>query len=149
VSSDASNKGENDEHTGNDDRDRDPEEREGHQEIGEGDEARESKKDSEGTQGEEHPIRQQGREGSGIDEAQGRRNSRGNREGDRLAESQHSRVCQRTRDQEARAERRVHEERRGGAHVSGRELGLTNQQFGSRSKGRLCRMVAVWPTLLA
>jgi hypothetical protein len=54
-------------------------------------------KKGEDSQAEEHPIRQQGREGSGIDEAQGRRHTRGDRQSHRLAESQYSRFCQRAR----------------------------------------------------
>jgi hypothetical protein len=62
VSSDASNKGENDEYTGNGDDDANSETQEGNsqQEIGKGIEARQSKKDGKGPQGEEHPIRKQG-----------------------------------------------------------------------------------------
>src|SRR6186713_2733927 len=86
VSSDASNKGENDEYTGNGDRDHDPEEGE-EQESGKGDEACESEEGDESAQGEEHPVRQQGREGPGSDATQGRSHPRGDRKGDGLAES--------------------------------------------------------------
>src|SRR5688572_6752313 len=96
VSSDALNtKENNEERTGNDgDRNSETQEGEGQQEIDKGDEASKGEESREGNQAEEHPIWQQGRESPGIDEAQGRCNPRGNRQSNRLAESQHSRVCE-------------------------------------------------------
>jgi hypothetical protein len=48
--------------------------------------------------------------------------TRGNRQGDRLAESQHSRIRQWPHYQEATVECRIDEERSGGANVPDREL---------------------------
>jgi len=47
---------------------------------------------------------------------------RGNRQGHRVAESQHPRVCQRAHGPEPRAEGRIDEERGRGAHVPDRGL---------------------------
>src|SRR5688572_15232548 len=78
-SSDALNKGEHDEHTGND-RDNDPEESKGQQEIGKGDKASKDDESRSSNQGED-PIWKQGRNRPGLDEAQGWRHARGNRKG--------------------------------------------------------------------
>jgi hypothetical protein len=120
VSSDALTTKENDdEHTGND-TDRNTEEGEGQQEIRKGNEARETKEGREDSKSEKHSIWKQGREGPGTDEAKGRRDACGNRKGDRLAESQHSRVRQWAHSEEARPEGRVHEERGGGEDLPDR-----------------------------
>jgi hypothetical protein len=151
VSSDALNKKENkNKHARNDDQAGNckPEDDESQQEVRKGSETEE---DREGNQGEGLSIRKQGRESPGPDEAQGRRNPRGNREGDRLAESQHSRIRQRARDQEAGAEGRVDEERSRGADIPDFQLdqGRIHEKAAPKMGGfcRSCRLsahVASW-----